>query len=193
MTHLYIMNNPMDIVNNNGSHLTPLSNFISNYPKQSMDEDEINFFQEIVPKHNIEYFKFKRKMEGMLYPSSIATAVVFFNEEGFAMEKTIKSLQRQQKIEKEGQDLLLVGDGMKHMTSSMATFLQSIFPQAPVHLKEWPDWANTCIVNSISRVIWTQGRLSLVLKKRNLRRAAEETEKMQTFQRSPRPCCLQAL
>ena len=164
------MNNPMDIVNNNGSHLTPLSNFISNRPKQSMDEDEISFFEEIVPKHNIEYFRFKRRTEDKFYPSSIATAVVFFNEEGFAMEKTIKSLQRQHKIEKEGHDLLLVGDGMKHMTSSMGTFLQSIFPQAPIHLKDWPDWANICIVNRISGVNWTQGRISLVLKKTNLRK-----------------------
>ena len=170
MTHLYIMKNPMDIVNNNKSHFMPLGNFISNCPKQSMYEDEINFFEEIVPKHNIEYFKFNRQIEGKSYPSSIATAVVFFNEEGFAMEKTIKSLERQQKIEEEGQDLLLVGDGMKHMTSSMATFLKSIFPQAPIHLKDWPDWANTCIVNSISRVNWTQGRISLVLKKTNLRK-----------------------
>ena len=109
-------------------------------------------------------------MEDKFYPSSIATAVVFFNEEGFAMEKTIKSLQRQHKIEKEGHDLLLVGDGMKHMTSSMGTFLQSIFPQAPIHLKDWPDWANICIVNRISGVNWTQGRISLVLKKTNLRK-----------------------
>ena len=79
---------------------------------------------------------------------------------------------------------------MKHMTSSMDTFLQSIFPQAPIHLKDWPDWANTCIVNSISRVNWTQGRISLVLKKTNLRKWNSHEWHLRSFAKQSHYCFL---
>ena len=100
----------------------------------------------------------------------MSTVTVFYNEDGFTMDKTLTSLRLQQDEEYWTNDLLLVGDGLEQMSRSMATYLKQIFFPVflPTELIDWPDWANTCIVNMVPNdTLWPHGKISLVLKKQN--------------------------
>ena len=65
------------------------------------------------------------------------------------MEKTLKSLDCQQRVSTLGHDLLIVGDGLQQMSSTMAQYLSKVFQGVtlPTSIDEWPGWANTCIAN----------------------------------------------
>ena len=65
----------------------------------------ISFYEEISPINGKDYF-YKSI-------SNIATVTVFYNEEGFMLQKTLSSLRLQQMPKVDDHNLLLVGDGLR--------------------------------------------------------------------------------
>ena len=86
--------------------------------------------------------------------------VVFYNEEGYALKKTLKCLSLQSSNQRLNHDLLLVGDGLEQMSTSMAACLQSLFKPQTIPIKEddWPLNGSTCIVNAESDHSWPHGK-----------------------------------
>ena len=106
----------------------------------TMDSSSFSFYEEISPINGKDYFNKSS--------SNIATVTVFYNEEGFTLEKTLSSLRLQQMPKEDvDHDLLLVGDGLKQMTPSMSDILEQIFDPIilPVRLQDWPCLANVCV------------------------------------------------
>ena len=93
--------------------------------------------------------------------ASVATLVVIYNEESYTLEKTLKSLSLQLSNQKLDHDLLLVGDGLEQMSTSMGAYLQKLFYPQTIPMDEdcWPLNENTCIVNAHSdHNFWPHGR-----------------------------------
>ena len=86
-----------------------------------------HFYQETTPQPSVDYFTPLDEHGEKMSPSKIATVTVFYNEGGHAMEKTMKCLNVQQNVQEYGHDLLLVGDGLQHMTASMADYLKKVY------------------------------------------------------------------
>ena len=130
----------------------------------------IEFCKETTPLTSVDYFSITGEDGNQLAPARIATVTVFYNEDGFTLENTMRCLNFQQDIDAYGQDLLLVGDGLEQMSSSMAEYLSKIFKTEtiPLSFEAWPEWANTCIVKMGPDMdLWRHGRVCLVLKKYN--------------------------
>ena len=130
----------------------------------------IEFYKETTPLPSVDYFSTWNEQGVRIAPSRIATVTVFYNEDGFTLEKTMRCLNAQQDIGQYGHDLLLVGDGLEQMSSSMSEYLQRVFntDSLPTTIEHWPDWANTCVVKlGPNKDYWTHGRVCLVLKKYN--------------------------
>ena len=93
--------------------------------------------------------------------ASVATLVVFYNEESYALEKTLKSLSLQLSNQMLDHDLLLVGDGLEQMSTSMGAYLQKLFYPQTIPMDEdcWPLNGNTCVVNANSdHNFWPHGK-----------------------------------
>ena len=91
----------------------------------------------------------------------MATVVVFYNEEGYALEKTLKCLSLQLSNQRLHHDLLLVGDGLEQMSTSMGDYLQKLFCPQTIPMDEdcWPLNGNTCVVNANSdHNFWPHGK-----------------------------------
>ena len=91
----------------------------------------------------------------------MATVVVFYNEEGYALEKTLKCLSLQLSNQRLHHDLLLVGDGLEQMSTSMGDYLQKLFYPQTIPMDEdcWPLNGNTCVVNANSdHNLWPHGK-----------------------------------
>ena len=130
--------------------------------------ESVRFYEEIIPEPDYMYFNTYNKDAELITPSKVATTIVFYNEEGYKMQQTMASLGAQEKISEEGQDLLLVGDGLAQMHPSMSKFLESMFDYVPLTINQWPEWGNTCVINDGSYYHWKHGRMCLVLKKTTL-------------------------
>ncbi len=92
-----------------------------------MSINRADFYQETTPQPSVDYFVISDGHGNEIPPSKIATVTVFYNEDGYTMEKTIRSLNMQQDVQQYGNDLLLVGDGLQQMTSSMAEYLNKVY------------------------------------------------------------------
>ena len=91
-----------------------------------LTSSNITFYAETSPEPSEDYF-FTVDYDGKkIQPSKIATVTVFYNEEGYTMEKTMRCLNNQQNISNYGQDLLMVGDGVELMSESMTEYLQKV-------------------------------------------------------------------
>ena len=109
----------------------------------------------------------QEKVYWILQPSflvdraSVATVVVFYNEESYALEKTLKSLSLQLSNYMLDHDLLLIGDGLEQMSTSMGAYLQKLFYPQTIPMDEdcWPLNGNTCVVNNNSdHNFWPHGK-----------------------------------
>ena len=140
-----------------------ISSYLTSKLLDALTKMGVEFLVETIPQPSREYFAVLDKRGNKVRSSKIATVTVFYNEDGFALDNTMKCLDLQQDIDTLGQDLLLVGDGITQMSPSMAQQLSTLFSTEtlPIHIEDWPEWANTCIVTNS----WRHGRLRLVLKK----------------------------
>ena len=152
--------------------------------------ESVRFYEEIIPEPDYMYFNTYNKDAELITPSKVATTIVFYNEEGYKMQQTMASLGAQEKISEEGQDLLLVGDGLAQMHPSMSKFLESMFDYVPLTIDQWPEWGNTCVINNGSYCHWKQGRLCLVLKKNNLRKWNSHEWPLRSFAKTSKYCFL---
>ena len=150
-----------------------------------MDFTKLCFYEEISPKSGQDYFN--------ECVSDIATVTVFYNEEGFTLQKTMSSLRLQQLSKGVEHNLLLVGDGLEQMASTMADILGQIFDPItlPITVEEWPSWANVCVVNlPCSKTFWPCGRISLILKKHNQGKWNSHEWHLKSFVKDGRFCFL---
>ena len=153
----------------------------------------VDFYKEVTPLPSLDYFSTVCEAGNEQPSSQIATVTVFYNEDGYTMEKTLKSLDCQQSVSTLGHDLLIVGDGLQQMSSTMAQYLSKVFQGVtlPTSIDEWPGWANTCIAK-IGRHIdyWRHGRLCLVLKKSNKGKWNSHEWHMRSFAKDAKYCFL---
>merc|ERR1712223_1728797 len=105
----------------------------------------------------------------------------------------MNNLSLQQDMAKFGHDILLVGDGLEQMSLSMAKYLNQIFNPVslPTENEDWPDWANTCILNMApNNLYWPNGKISLVLKKINRGKWNSHEWHMKSFAKDAKFCFL---
>ena len=88
---------------------------------------QIQFYEEATPDGEKDYFDKKNKVQRFLNQITIATVTVFYNEESYTLESTLKSLSSQLCNEVLQHDLLLVGDGLEQMSTSMEMHLKKNF------------------------------------------------------------------